>query len=272
MTLLILASMAIDTPPAERDRDGASEAEALFEEAREIERRRRRRWLAATSGLAALGIAAVIGFSGGGDHNGSGLAPKHPVGSISSPAPSARAEFTGTIASSGSVCSLASSPATVGDPSPGQCVTQLPNGRRYRCPISLVNRLGANLGSVASNSACHNVRPPTIPVSWRPTIRQMNSVKSCLQRAGLSVSGTAIPDAGDYPDTPIAALLIAGAARPSTVSFYATVGQAKQAYARVSATVSRQGQHEALHQRVLYAWNSDSAAEQAAERHCVQAA
>lgn len=271
MTLLILASMAIEPPPVEHDPDASSEAEALFEEARELERRRRRRWFAAAGGLAAVGIAAVIGFSGGGNHVGTGLAPNHQVGPAASPATSHKAEFTGTIATSGSVCSLASSPATVGDPPPGRCVTQLPNGTRYECPIGLVKRPGA-LSSIAGNSACHRLRPPTIPANVRPAIRQMNSVKTCLQEAGLTASGAAIPDATAYPGTPIAALLIAGTSRPSTISFYATTAQAKQAYTRASVTVRKQGQQEALKGRVLYDWSADSAAERNAERHCVQVA
>jgi hypothetical protein len=268
--------MAIGLPPQKEPHLSDWEAEALFEEAREIERRRRRRRLAGASAIAAIALAAGIGFgmAGGGSKPG---VSRHSSGGAGLSATNSHQPriFTGTAAASASVCVPASQPATAGDPPPGQCVTMLPNGRRYQCPIGVENRFGAEAMQAATNSACHRVAPPTIPAVWRPTILQMTHVKACLQRAGLTVGGSATPPSAQraYPDTPIAALLIAGSdTRPTTVNFYLTTTQATRAYKRTLPTVTRQGQRMVRHGRVLYTWNNQAANQASTERGCVQAA
>jgi hypothetical protein len=253
-----------------------SEAQTLFKEAREVERRRRRRRLAGASAIAAIALAAGIGFGTAGGGGGPGLA-RHGSGGAGLSASNQHQPriFTATAAGSASVCMPASQPARAGDPPPGQCETILPNGRRYQCPIGVENSFSADAIEAATNSACHRVAPPTIPAIWRPTILQMNHVKACLQQAGLTVGGSAIPPSAQraYPDTPIAALLIAGInTRPTTVNFYLTTAQARQAYQRTLPTVTSQGQGMARRGRVLYTWNSQPANQAATQRGCVQAA
>jgi hypothetical protein len=191
----------------------------------------------------------------------------------------------------GSVCMPASQPATQGDPPPGQCVTSLPNGHRYRCPIGVENSFGGNAMQAATSSACHRVAAPPIPVSWRPTIGRMERVKACLQRAGLAAAGSATPPGALRADrdTPIAAVMVTDAqrqsptttlkliatpttSRPSIVSFYLTAARARQAYHRTLPKVSRQEQGMATRGHVLYTWNDQSALEETAEQSCVRTA
>jgi hypothetical protein len=283
--------MAIDLPPTLQTPSADLDAEALFEEAREIERRRRRRRRAGVSLMAGVALAAAVGFSIAG--GGGGPAPARHGSGGANPLAGASHEqptFTGTIASSGSVCMPASQPATAGDPPPGQCVTILPNGQRYQCPIGVENSFGANASEAATNQHCRGVAPPTLPSSWRPTLVRMRLVQTCLQRAGLSVGGGAIPPSAQraYPHTPIAALLIAGLsprpttaspaatgptadARPGTVSFYITVAQARQAYERTWATVRTEGRGMTRDGRVVYTWADQVAGEATSERGCVRA-
>jgi hypothetical protein len=268
--------MEIRLPPEKPAQLSGSEAEALFEEAREIERRRRRRRLAGASAIGAIALAAGIGFGVAGGWGGPGLARHGPGGAGLSASSSRQPQiFTGTVTSINSVCSLASQPATAGDPPPGQCVTILPTGQRYQCPIAIDNSFGADAMQAATNSACRRVAPPTTPALWRPTLMQMNHVKACLQQAGLTVGGSAIPPSVQrvYPGAPIAALLIAGPnTRPTTVNFYLKTAQARQAYKRTLPTVTRQGQGMARRGRVLYTWNNQPANQATTERGCVQAA
>jgi hypothetical protein len=117
----------------------------------------------------------------------------------------------------------------------------------------------------------------------------MHAVTACLQHAGLSAGGGTTPPAAlrAYPDTPIASVLIAGAAisptratltakptssRPTIVSFYRTTAQARQAYNRFLPTTTKQGQGVAVRGRVLYTWNSQPAGEAGTERSCLTAA
>lgn len=279
--------MAIGLPPETSAQLSEADAEALFEEAREIERRRRRHRLAGASVIAGLALAAGIGF--GVDGGGGASIGRHGSGSgrpAASGTPQQRI-LTGTGAVSTSVCMKASQPASPGDPPPGQCVVELPNGQRYRCPIGVEHSFGAGATQAIGNSACQRLAPPTIPASWRPSVRQMHRVEACLQRAGLTASGGAIPPNARraYPDTPIASVMIVGAGpttanltpnptstRPTIVSFYLTPAQARQAYERTLPTVTRQGQGMALRGRVLYTWNSQPAGEAGTERGCLQAA
>jgi hypothetical protein len=267
--------MAIGLPPDTLAQLGDWEAEALFEEAREIERRRRRRRLVGASAIAAIALVAGIGFgmAGGGGRPSVSRRSSGGAGLSASKSHQPRV-FRGTAVASASVCMPASQPATAADPPPGQCVTMLPNGRRYQCPIGVENSF-ADAMQAATNGACRGLAPPAIPAVWRPTIVQMTEVKACLQRAGLTVGGSATPPSAQraYRDTPIAALLIAGSnARPTTVSFYLTTTQARQAYERTLATVTRQGQRMARQGRVLYAWNNQAADQASTERGCVEGA
>ena len=284
--------MAIGVPPENPAQLSESEAEALFEEAREIERRRRRRKWAGVSLLAAIALAVGIGFGAGGGGSGGSLA-RHGSGgaALATSDQPQQQTFTETVAMAGSVCMPASQPATQGDPPPGQCVTSLPNGHRYRCPIGVENSFGGNAAQAATSSACHRVAPPRIPVSWRPTIARMDRVTACLQRAGLSAAGSATPAAvlrADR-DTPIAAVMITGTqsqspsttvkliatpttSRPSIVSFYLTATRARQAYNRTLPNVARDGQGMATRGRVLYTWNDQPASQATTEQRCVKAA
>ncbi len=216
----------------------------------------------------------IAGIAGGGGSGGPGLARQAPGGPGVLASNRLRPQVrTGTVIAITSVCMPASRPARAGDPPPGQCVTVLPDGHRYQCPIGIANGL-ADATQVATNPACHRVAPPMIPVSWRPAIVQMNDVKRCLQRAGLTVGGTATPPSAvrAYPDTPVAGLLISGInTRPAVVSFYLTAAQARQAYERTLSTVTRQAQGMARRGRVLYTWNNQPASRATTERGCVRA-
>jgi len=118
----------------------------------------------------------------------------------------------------------------------------------------------------------------------------MNHVKACLQRAGLTAAGSPVPPIAQraYPNTPIATVMITGAntpptapslipassqadARPTTVTFYLTTGQARRAYARFLPTVAKQGQGVGRQGRVLYTWNNQPTSQATTERRCVQA-
>lgn len=268
--------MATTISPDHEPQLSDSDAEALFEEARELERRRRRRRVG-SGVVAAVVLAAGIGFgmAGGG---GGGSIPTHRAPfsnglvAASSQPQDVRTE---TVAMSSSICSLASRPAAPGNPPRGQCVTTLPNGREYRCPIAVQKSFGANQALAETNHACSRTAPPSIPVSWRPTVRRMNGVKACLKQAGFTASGSTMPPAAlrAYPDTPIAAVLIAGTSgRPTTVSFYRSTAKARQAYARYQPTIKKDGEGMARYGQVLYTWGNRSAGQATAERGCIHAA
>jgi hypothetical protein len=280
--------MAIDLPPKPSAQLSDSEAEALFEEAREIERSRRRRKLAGASVVAGIAVAAGIGFGGGGGGASLARPGAGAAGLASNNAPQQQTITTIIVKGTISGCTLASQPATPGDPPPGQCITEVPNGQQYQCPIAVLNSLG-DAATAATNSACHRARPPAIPISWRPTLRRMHAVTACLQHAGLTASGSAIPPSAlrAYPDTPIASVMIAGAeisparaqltarpasSRPTVVSFYRTTTQAREAYNRTLLTVTGQDQGMAVRGRVLYTWNSHAAKAAGTERSCLLAA
>jgi hypothetical protein len=283
--------MAIGVPPESPAQLSDSEAEALFEEAREIERRRRRRRWAGVSLLAAIALGAGIGFGAGGGGSGASPARHGSGGAALATSNQAPQTFTETVAAAGSVCMPASQPATPGDPPPGQCVTSLPNGHRYQCPIGVENSFGGDAMQAETSSACHRLAPPRIPVSWRPTIARMKRVKACLQRAGLTAAGSGTPPGvlRAYPDTPIAAVMVTDTqsqsptttlkltatpttSRPSIVSFYLTAARARRAYNRTLPNVTRQAQGMAIRGHVLYTWNNQSAHEETAEQSCVRTA
>jgi hypothetical protein len=284
--------MAIGVPPENPAQLSESEAEALFEEAREIERRRRRRKLAGASLAGVAALAAGIGFGVGGGGGGLQFA-RHGANNprLAGSNQPQQQPLTETVAMVAVVCMPASQPATPADPPPGQCVTSLPNGHRYKCPIGVENGFGGNGKQAATDSACHRVAAPRIPVSWRPTIVRMHRVTACLQRAGLTAAGgTTAPVAlRAYLDAPIAVVMITGtqsqnsttavkliatptASRPSVVSFYLTAARARQAYNRTLPNVASQEQGMATRGHVLYTWNNQSAREQTVEQSCVQTA
>jgi len=256
--------------------------------------RQRRHRMIGVALLAAGGIAALLlgsGWGGGGgdgrQHTGLG---SHSLGTSTPPAARGSSLRIVHVRGSAAVCTPRSSPPVAGDPPPGQCVIQPASGGRFECPVGVENSFGADGAEVAASSACHRLAPPTIPASWGPTIVRMNQVKACLRRGGLTVAGSPTPPDAQraYPDTPIAALLIAGASprpsavslvpapghadtRPTTVDFYLTTAQARRAYRRFLPTVARQAQGIARRGGVLYAWNHQSAGQAATERSCVRA-
>ena len=244
----------------------------MIEDARARQRRHR---ILGAAVLAAVGVAALIlGIGGGGGHGRQHPGPGFHSLARSTPPIRQRSSLPVIhVRGSATVCSLHSSPPEAGNPPPGQCVTIAPNGRRYQCPIGVENSFAASAVQAATSSACHRVAPPTIPAGWRPAIVRMNHVKACLEQAGVTVAGGPTPPSaqGAYPDTPIAALLIAGTnARPTTVSFYPSTVQARAAYRRTLPTVTRQAQSIAQHGRVLYTWNNQAAGQATTERGCVQ--
>lgn len=281
--------MAMTVPPKIPERLSESEAEALFREAREVERRRRRRKVAGMGAVAGVALAVGIGFGVGGGSGGEQFAGHGGDGPGLAGSNQPQQIVTETVAAASSVCSLASQPATPGDPPPGQCVTSLPNGHRYQCPISTLNGFGGDAMQAARSRACHGVAAPRTPASWRPILRRMDRAKACLQSAGLTAVGSATPPSAQraYPDTPIAAIMITAnpspnttaklvatpkSSRPSIVSFYLTPGLARQAYNRTMPNVTRQGQRIATSGRVLYTWNDQHASQATTEQRCVKTA
>ena len=117
----------------------------------------------------------------------------------------------------------------------------------------------------------------------------MDRAKACLQSAGLTAVGGAIPPSAQraYPDTPIAAIIITTtqspsttaklvaattSSRPSIMSFYLTPGLARQAYNRTLPNVTGQNQGMATSGRVLYTWNNQPASQVTAEQRCLKTA
>ena len=151
----------------------------------------------------------------------------------------ADAGFTGTIAGNTQVCMPKSAPVSAGDPPPGTCVIELGSGGRYQCPMWVAQSFGADAGNAATNSACKKVAPPRIPASWRPTLRRLAAVKTCLKRAGIVAAGGSSAGFESHPDTPTGALLMPGPTRPTSIAFYASDAKASQTYPALATTSPR---------------------------------
>lgn len=261
--------MAIGPPRSTQDDARSAELEALFREARELERRRRRRRILAAAGAAAVIATVAVGVSGGagGPRAGRG---SHPSGGPVSGGQSPLQTGTGTVNTYADVCMAKSQRAVAGDPPPGYCVIDLGSSGRYQCPTSVDQSFGADVTEAATSRACHRVAPPSIPATWRPTLTRLGTVKQCLRRAGVTATGGSLAGFQSDPGTPVGALLITGSVRPSTISFYLTVAQANEAYLRTHHTVVGQRQQQIRQGSVLVAWDGSSDPKLGAfERACV---
>ena len=262
--------MAIAPPPSSQDDAKSAELEALFREARELERRRRRRRLLAGAGAVVVIGAAAVGFSGGGGGRRAALG-SHQFGGAVSAVQSPLQTGTGTANTYATVCMMRSQRAVAGDPPPGYCVIDLGSSGRYQCPTSVDQSFGADVTEAATSRACHRLAPPSIPANWRPTLTRLRAVKECLRRAGVTASGGSLAGFQSHPGAPVGALLVTGPARPSTISFYLTVAQADEAYGRTHHNVVGQHEQQLRQGSVLMAWDASSGAKLGAfERACVR--
>ncbi len=139
-----------------------------------------------------------------------------------------------------SVCSQKSKRATAGNPPPGTCVIGPVTEVHYQCPIAVAQN--AQLDP-PTNRACHKLAAVKLPASWRPTLRRLAAVRTCLKRAGIvAVGGPGPPVLQRYADLPIGTLMMAeGPTRPTSIEFYASDAKASQAYARYRDNVAREG-------------------------------
>jgi hypothetical protein len=176
---------------------------------------------------------------------------------------------TGTVSTSGEVCTPKSSPVIAGNPSPGTCLIEPGSGGRYECPTSVAQSIGANAADAATNSSCKKLAPPKVPASWRPTLQRLAAVKACLKRAGIVAEGGSLAGFQSYPDTPVGTLLMPGPTRPTSISFYISDSEASQAYARVHRSVAKESGTMIRLGALLLTWGSPPiASAHASEERC----
>jgi hypothetical protein len=153
----------------------------------------------------------------------------------------------------------------------GHCVVVLSNASRYRCPQAQTGKL-QTASAVAHAAACTKLTPFKVPAAWKPELRRLASVRGCLTRAGITVTGGAtLGLSGRSERTPIGELTLVGTTAPTLINFYQSSGAAGRAEPALHANSRRSGGSTLRSGAAIIAWSAQpDANERATEQHCLR--
>lgn len=183
--------------------------------------------------------------------------------------PSGPAYQTSTLEISTENCSQ---PSAGGSGATGHCVIVLSDGSRYRCPQASTGKL-QSATAVKRAADCTKLSPFKIPTAWKPVLKQLSAVRSCLSTAGTTVTGGAtLGVTGRTRRTPIGELTLVGTSAPTLINFYESAAAAAAAEPGLHANSVRSGGTTLRHGAAIVAWSAQpDPTERATAQHCLAA-
>jgi hypothetical protein len=152
----------------------------------------------------------------------------------------------------------------------GHCVIVLSDGARYRCPQAQTGKL-QSAAAVTQAAACTKLAALRIPAGWKPVLKQLDSVRGCLSKARITVTGGAtLGLTGRSEKTPIGELTLVGTSAPTLINFYQSSAAAEKAAPGLDANSRRSGGSTLRSGAAIVAWSSKpDANERASEQQCL---
>lgn len=163
------------------------------------------------------------------------------------------------------------SPWAGGSGAPGHCVIVLSDASRYRCPAGTAGKL-QSAKAVKHAADCTKLSPFKIPAAWKPVLSQIASVRACLSKASITVTGGAtLGLSGRTTRTPIGELTLVGASAPTLINFYESAVAAAKAEPDLHANSVRSGGTTLRHGAAIIAWSEQpDPTERATETVCLK--